>query len=733
MALVALLGSACLPRGEITLPEADADAQSLIVHLHTGSAEELWVMRPDDPLPVSVDRAWPRDANMRAYALPWSMEALQLPVGTFPGGLRGDRTLPQAHQSWRGEWTEATLRWKPSPDHEGLSDLRWPSFDWNTCLESQGCAPRETGGPPRCSPSCAIPAPQHPSPPQPPQGTVYVEARGGQYASTLADRVVCAGTERQAYGDPECSALGPCPSGWPQPPAHSGQTWYVSQAGGGLGNAASPFASLAEALAVFRPGDVILVDEGDYQAPITLTQDVLIVQGRCAARTSVGLQNEYLRLGGPNIQLLDLALPEVRVIAGRAHLQRVAWTQTASTAMRVAGAEATVSDALFDGTGNFGIVATQATVQLDNVVFRDTLRGALLCRDQSQCAAARLAVRGARHAGGPGEAAVLAQSSTVSLDGFIIEDSEIDAVAADLGSHVEAQRGVVRNRRIPGSPTNGVGARARNRSTMQLQDVFIDGAHASGLRVTDRAELTAADVVVQNTYGDGASTFFVARDGRLSVQRLYAFEPEAAFSYTFDEAGSFLITDGTMVSTALISVVLQALLHLDAAHNRLTRVRLVSGGAKVIDTTPNTGAQIELFDVRTEGGSESLRVNRGNSVIADRVQLMGASTRGIGISAGIPELEGRAQLAANNLSITANQGTGLLVMSYGQVSMSRFEIKMPTADVGVMIQEQGQASLSEGQIDGPLVGMILQAGAAAEPQDVLRSVLVGARTPIIVE
>lgn len=690
-------------------------------------------MQPDDPLPVSVDRAWPTDARMSAYALPWSVEALQLPVGTFPGGLRGDRTLPAAHQSWRGEWIDATLLWKHSPDSDGLEDLRWPSFDWNACLQAQGCAPSVAGGPPRCSPSCAARSPQSSSAPEPPRGSVYVEASNGQYASTLADSVVCSGAERQAFGDAECSALGPCPNDWPQPPPHSGQTWYVSAGGAGLGSAASPFATLDEALAVFTSGDVILIDEGDYQLPINVRQDELILQGRCAARTSIGLEREYLRLSGVDIRLLDVALPEVRVIAGRTKLERVAWTQTTSTAMRVADAEASVRDALFDGTGHVSIIATQASVLLDNVVFRNPVRGALLCRMQSRCEASDLVVRGPRLLEGVGLAAVLAQSSTVSLDGFIIEDSQIDAVIADFDSHVEAQRGLIRGLRSPGEATTGIGIRSRNGSNTELQDVMIDGAHVSALNVTQRGQLTATDLVVQNTYGDGAGTFFVARGGRLSIQRLHAFEPQAAFSYTYDEAGSFSISDGTMISTALESVVLRALLHLDADHNRLARVRLLSGGAKVIDTTPDTDAQIELLDVRTEGGFESLRVNRGNSVIADRVEFRGATTRGIGISSGRIDSDGQATLNATNLRISTNRGTGMQVMSHGQVSMSRFEINMPTADVGVIVQEQGRLSLSEGQIVGPLVGIILQEGAATEPQDVLRAVLIEADTRIIAE
>lgn len=732
LTLCTLTSVSCLSLVEVPLPEPGPEVGTLLVHLKGEAYEEIWVLEPGQAAPFPKDRIWSRRSELTAYALPWSPQELQLPVGLTVGAPIGPRQLPPASEAWTSHWAQKALEWTPQADRTGLAQLGFAAIDWAQCVDADRCAPLDPDLPALCVDACEGATPAMPLAPAPPQGTMFRPGQTMAYQPTLPDAVPCPLGQRQAFGDSTCSAIASCPSGWPAPLPHAGATWYVELGGGGLGTPSEPFATLDAALAAAGPGDAILIGEGTYPTPSGLTLDDLVLQGRCAERTRLEVVGTPLLLATTGLHLSDLALPSILMTAGSATLERVTWTNPVNGAVHLSGGRLNLREASVYEGESAAILADGGELALQDVVIDRPLRAGLHCRTTARCQAERLVVRGTRLQGNETSVAVLVEGSTLDLSSFLIEDSPMDGLIADQGARLTARQGLIRDLGRVGENVRGQGVMVLNEAEAQLDDVMVQRVTHAGFFVQVRGVLTAQDIVIQDTQGPESGSLFVIYGSEAQFERLHIEEPRAPFLYTFEAAVRFEALDATMISSAPKSDTLQALLHLDAENNLLQRVALTSAGPKAIDTTPNTGAIVRLVDVHTEGGFESLRINRSVTMTGTRLQFNGA-TNGAIVTANANILAAPSELIAQDVQISISQGTALRVTPFANVALNRFVMRAPGVDAGVVVEEQGQLSLSNGRIEGPKIGILLQDKADTLPHNVLRSVQISADTRLKVD
>ncbi len=165
---------------------------------------------------------------------------------------------------------------------------------------------------------------------------------------------LCAGATREAVGQTECQPVGDCSA--PFPPADA--TVFVSAAYTAAQLDASHFASLAAAVAAAPASAVIAVEAGTYAERLTLDRPVTLA-GRCA---------EQVVLQAP----AGSGSSGILVNAGHATVRGLTVTGHYNGAIVHAGAELTLSDAVFDSNQILGLrVDGKATVARS--VFRNGL------------------------------------------------------------------------------------------------------------------------------------------------------------------------------------------------------------------------------------------------------------------------------------------------------------------------------------------------------------------------
>lgn len=682
-------------------------------------------------MPASIFRD---DANIRAYALGYSPAALQLPLG-LQSNEPGARPLPAPVQSWQGELSQGGLQWKPVAPDPTRDTFALPPLDWALCLAQQGCAPADPVGFSYCSQACEAASPALPTPPDPPQGTVFVAQGEGEtrtYHTTLPAALGCPDGQRQAYGDAECASVGLCPQGWPAP-APTGTTWYVEHGGTGLGTREAPFATVSEAVQSSRPGDTILIGVGDYAGPQQL-QGPVTVRGRCPAETR--LQSlSAMRLSGQDLVISDLRLPEVTVIDGRVRLQRVTWLDVSAALSHDAGT-LTITDALAQRISGDTFVSRGGDLSMAGVVVDGTQGTGIECNARAHCNLRRTAVR---NFGDPGaetpKPAVFMAGATFEMSEFVIEDGAADGLLIEDSATGTAAVGLIRN--LTGSDRFGRGVTVRRDAQLDVQDLFVSRVSIGALNLSSRGIVHARDIVVLDTQSDGVAFRLQPEGARLRVDRAYVSEDRSPLLKAVKLSDcSAELTDVRYLSHSTAPAPV-SLFGVQDGQAVLRRAHLTSSGPTIIEMGSTTsGSTLVLVDVRTEGGLEALRIDTQTTVQATRAHFSGILRGGI-IVPRLTEGELESTFIGEDITIEmaggdglANQGTALEVARKGEVSIKRFVVRGP-ALVGVQVRRFGQLRLTDGIISGPELGLRMHVEAASDLEEALRTVTI--ETPRRVE
>ncbi len=727
------LGTAgCLAALVVPLPELGADAETLIVHVRSEGGEQIWVTdaKTPEPLPPTVLH---RGAGIRAYTLNYSPQALQMARG-LQTSASGARLLAPSTQSWRGDLTDDGVQWQSVAPDPTLDTFPLPAFDWALCLEQTGCAPRTRTPTTHCDYDCPGAEPALPASPLAPQGTSFV-AQGQDetltYRAALPSAAACSAGQKQAYGSSECAPVGRCPQGWPAPSA-TGTTWYVELGGSGTGTREAPFASLSSALAQAQPADTILVGEGTYPAPQIL-QGPLKVRGRCPAQTILS-SAVPVQVSGTGVQISDLRLPELAVTDGDLRLERVLWLD-APVALTQYSGRISIVDALAQRTTGTAFVSNEGRLSLQRVVIDRTSNGGIKCETHAQCILKQVAVR---HFGDPQatenldpDPAILISGASFAIEEFIIESGFADGLIVQNTATGTAAIGLLHN--IGGPGTLGRGIRVREDAHLYVHDLFILRVNSSALNVSTQGTLEARDIVVLNTQGGG--TFGLQpRGASMRVERAYVHENiRPLLESNRDGRCTVELIDIRYTSAASGPRTPYALLNLTDGQATLQRVHLTSKGPVVIDTVATVpGTTLTLVDVRTEGGTQALRVDTQVEVNATRVYFTGASNAGI-LVPKINANELGSDFTGEDVTIEiagdpsgqVYQGTALEVGQHGRATIERFALIGPALH-GIQLRKFGSLDLSDGKIVGPELGLRVHVRARSTVEDALRNVRVEA-------
>ncbi|MCZ7686077.1 MAG: DUF1565 domain-containing protein [Sandaracinaceae bacterium] len=119
-----------------------------------------------------------------------------------------------------------------------------------------------------------------------PRGLARGRGRRGHALRALpeAGASSCAGGEAHFQGEAGCAPLGACPAGeWAD--GLGGDVLFVrAGASGGDGSRASPFGTIAAALAAARAGTIVALSKGSFDEAVVLSSGVSL-RGACAAET----------------------------------------------------------------------------------------------------------------------------------------------------------------------------------------------------------------------------------------------------------------------------------------------------------------------------------------------------------------------------------------------------------------------------------------------------------------
>lgn len=488
------------------------------------------------------------------------------------------------------------------------------------------------------APMSVVPADFMPAAPrmQCPSGWV---ARDGLCDPSLSS--MCAATSGALPGG-RCTAtaMDQCPAG-PFASAPAGATVRYVQAGaaaGGDGSEASPFATIAEAVAAGPDNAVVLVGAGTF-GPVTASRPI-VIRGRCAASTRIEAHM------APNA--LDVRATGVRV-----------------EGVTLAGGSATVN------------VAAMASLSLNNAVVREATgngvhsNGALVLddvwitaiNDRAETSFGVLVEAGEATITDTSVTAVARIGVSVRSRATVRDVAVIDAgVSASSGvtAGIELRDGAGQLERVAVIGSKQYGVLAASSSSLTADDLFVARTISNGTAGTGRGvdtEGTSEATVHRLSCERNANGCFlhfsrslatvedvVVRGGQRSPYGLY-FSAGTAMFTRIDVGGvtgssvlvtrgaqatmnDLLVRDGGTVANAPSYVVAQnagvltidrarlgsgaalpAALGAEGARSRVTARNVLSFGGVVVDT----GAAIDASRFRLRGGARALFAEKGTS------------------------------------------------------------------------------------------------------------------------
>lgn len=735
--MLSIGGPGCVPRQELLLPPIDARTQSLLLVVAVPGAPVLVLAEPADS--PSFTYALADTARLTLLELPLPLERYLLAPGpvVLAAPSPGSRPLPTwlAGHLLHGPVSEAP-RWTPLGEPTHLSELRLPAVELERCAEEGGCAIEET-----CTLPC--PRPAAPDPPAPaalprfeacpagwelralpePPGAVYCEPFAGGSPTDCPDG------QHLFPGSSGCSPLGPCAQG-DYADELSGRPGVmfanVRAAPGGDGTSSRPFDSLGAALAAAPPGGIIAIARGEYPESVEITRPVELV-GACAGTTilrgapgasaspALGASGEGAR--GVTLRRLTLVSdlgPGVTITSGaRVLLEDVHATSTSSSALRVDGAEVSLSRVVLagvmglhairgstvagerlqvgphDAPGSTGVLIDGATAELRSTWVSGVHRG----------------IRALRSPGFRASEVVVEDSGILGIDvlhttsatigDFVIRrtrDQGTRVVGLELGaSSATITRGLIEDIQGRGAWLHDAAAARVHDLTTRCSGVRSsapEAPHFGGLEVNSRSSLHASRLLSVGDDGHGISV----SNGTERAEDLTVYRRCRG--------------TGSPVPALLIDA---------GAHADVRRVRITPfegdalhiGGERTyahvfdLDIGPSEGDGVQVGCV--EGGITTCPVD----VLLERVRVAEVLLAAVLVFDAGPVVTRHLQVGAPRPS--SRTGLGIEARLLSNVVISTFAVQ--GASVGVRLATGATIDLSDGVVAGNDLALELDAGA----------------------
>jgi hypothetical protein len=383
---------------------------------------------------------------------------------------------------------------------------------FGACCALMGCG--DSGSPPASGDSGPRPAdvmlgpvvpalPEPPADPAPPvlipcpEGWREVRPGGGEPPHCdpwPLDRRPCEPGWSHFPGDDFCERVGTeCPpGGWPGPLPPTGAIHHVlaSATPGGDGSQDTPFATIAEALAVATAGSTILVGAGTYDEPVYLPPGVVLL-GVCATETVL-----------------------------------TSTTPTGFARGVINGADATVRNVRIEAPLRTAIVATPGgTLRVSNVIVRNATGAAFLVGEGASLLAETILVDGGVHIDHEplsGIGLLVRDGGQAEMTRAVFFDTAGAGVRAQgEGSRLVLAEAAITRVRNATDDAPGFGVDARG-GTVELRSVLVERSYATLVAANGPGALVARDLVLRDvTLGTIWEGSLIAKDGgRVEVDRV---------------------------------------------------------------------------------------------------------------------------------------------------------------------------------------------------------------------
>lgn len=583
-----------------------------------------------------------------------------------------------------------------------------------------------------CQPSCAVDV--EPPPPRSPALPVFTPCPPGWLIS-LDDPALgpgcepwpgplpedCSGAQMVTPGDPRCRGVGaPCPvSGFASglPPA----TIYVdANAGpGGVGSAAAPLRTLAEAEALLSAGGTLALAPGRYPGSIALPAGASLV-GACAAGTTLVPQ------GGDGVTLTDggsvrdLSVEGgavgVAVRHGTARLRGLLITGSRGVGLLVAeGSASTIDDCRVRGSLDRGIWVQNATVSIAKTTVVDSV-GEGIVASASGLSLADVAIAGVVGRGGmdPGEGLLL-MNAKAGVDRLVIERTQGTGLFA-IASELSARDLVVREVADTIDPGGGV---LLDATVARLERVSVDGVPLNGYRVRTGSRLTGVDLTARavRTLSSQDSGAVDVTGSEVTLSRFAFHGVSSGFVLGKAEgAATASVSDATMIGDAALIDSHASGLFCAGAQTRFSGTRLAialfPSGIRLDDRARAEVSEVQversLSGMGTRGiGSRGLAVYLAaeltiSRAIVERSQLAGVWLEGEGSSLIATDiLIGDARPCADCANFVT--ATGVVMGLATKLSLERFALRSING-IGLDLGANSAVRLQHGVVTKAQVG-----------------------------
>ena len=529
------------------------------------------------------------------------------------------------------------------------------------------------------------------------------------WCEPFEDEVVasCEPGDARFVGEAACAPIGgPCPAGdFATDLPTDRPVLYVLEGApaGGDGTASQPYASLRDfAFGGLSASTVIALGRGRYEGPVRLTR--ITLWGACAAQSELWTSEPHAEDGlvtvaGPDVEIKRLRLGESprpgvwAVGPGRSlRLEDVEVTQVRAMGMYVLSGAAVTADGLVvrdtqaDPGGRFGrgiTVGVDASAELSRVVFERN--------------------RGTSVVGfGEGTRLVLQDAIVRDAQGLLADGTGGRGVGIETGARAEVSRALIADNRVGAIFVGAVGAH------LVLEDAVVrdtlgqdsDGSFGTGLTVQDGASAEVSRVLFARNLESGVISTNPGSEVALT---------DVIVRDTESRRPDLLMGRGLVVQREGSATVLRA----SFERNREIAVGVSGPGARL------TMSDVLVRDTRSRAADDAfgralgtqdggwVEVSRG---VFDHNRNFALLSVGSGAEMTLEDSVISNTVGAECLDgdcPDGTAGTSLAAIDGGVLGLTRFAIRDAVL-CGLMVAQDGEADLSEGEIVGCEIGACLQ-------------------------
>ncbi len=606
------------------------------------------------------------------------------------------------------------------------------------------------------------------TPPEPPESVLITPCPEGWSEVTgdvttcepwpLGEPPSCAAHEARFVGDPACARVGTeCPAdGWPADLPSAGDVRYVREGGSGVGTRDDPFGTLGEALVGASATTVVALAVGNHDAAVDLPDGVSVV-GACVEGTVVtsdvaSLDHGVFTVTGADVEIRnlrisaserggiimagegrsatvrDVVIADMRPVgidvefgatldAENVAIRRVSTTTTGQFGRGITvenGATANLRRVDVEDTVEFGIIALEATVTLEDVWVARTE---------------------ALPTGVAGPGVVAWRSGSVSGQRVVIDESTDVGLGGNAGD-IDLELALIRGTRSrPMEMDHGRGINVEVGTQLDCRRCVVEDNGEFGIFIDgDGTVVTLSHLVVRRTHTVLDGTF-----GRgITLQN--AAEVDVSHALLVDNGEVGVLAGGPVPAHAVLSDI-TILRMQEAPRTHIGRAFSVQNGSQIrVDRglltdlresavlVGDPGSKITLNDLRIEdvapveatiAGGRGIVVQQGGAAELNRVAI--ARVNELGVSA----LQDAASVTASDLVIdhvaelacetgvfceNAPGGHGVAAYATATVSLTRFRL-IAAQICGVHVAADGTLHLSQGQVSGSAIGACVQSDA----------------------